>query len=75
MKITIQNITIQNFKGFRDFQAQFNPSVASVYGDNNILIKSGASIGTFYGYQTTDHVFSTEAEAATAYNGTDYLKY
>lgn len=48
---------------------------ASVYGDNNILIKSGASIGTFYGYQTTDHVFSTEAEAATAYNGTDYLKY
>ena len=36
MKITIQNITIQNFKGFRDFQAQFNPSVASVYGDNGL---------------------------------------
>ena len=47
----------------------------SVYGDNNILTKEGYSAGVFYGYQTADHVFSTEAEAATAYNGTDYLKY
>ena len=48
---------------------------SSVYGDNNILTKVGYSAGVFYGYQTADHVFSTEAEAATAYNGTDYLKY
>lgn len=48
---------------------------SSVYGDNNILTQSGSSVGVFYGYQTADHVFSTEAEAATAYNGSDYLKY
>lgn len=36
MKIIIQNITIQNFKGFRGFQAQFNPSVASIHGDNGL---------------------------------------
>ena len=48
---------------------------SSVYGDNNILTQSGSSVGVFYGYQTADHVFSTEAEAATAHNGTDYLKF
>lgn len=47
----------------------------SVYGDNNILTRVGSSAGVFYGYQTADHVFCTEAEAATAYNGTDYLRY
>lgn len=47
----------------------------SVYGDNNILTQVGSSVGVFYGYQTAPNVFSTEAEAATAYNGTDYLKY
>lgn len=48
---------------------------SSVYGDSNILTQSGSSVGVFYGYQTADHVFSTEAEAATAHNGTDYLKF
>lgn len=48
---------------------------SSVYGDNNILTQSGSSVGVFYGYQTADPVFSTEAEAATAHNGSDYLKY
>ena len=47
----------------------------SVYGNNNILTQVGSPVGVFYGYQTADHVFSTEAEAATAHNGTDYLKY
>ncbi len=37
----------------------------SVYGDNNIIVQQGKSLGLFYGYQTAG-VFSTESEAASA---------
>lgn len=47
----------------------------SVYGDNNILVSPNNPIGLFYGYQTASNVFATEAEASTAYNGSDYLKF
>ncbi len=48
---------------------------SSVYGDKNILTSEGNPVGLFYGYQTAPYVFATEAEASTAHNGTDYLKY
>ena len=41
----------------------------SVYGDNNILTSEGNPVGLFYGYQTQG-VFSTDAEAQAAGNGT-----
>ena len=45
----------------------------SVYGDNNIITQVGSPAAQFYGYQTAG-VFSTDAEAKAAGNGT-YLKY
>lgn len=36
MIITIDNITIRNFKGFRFYQATFDPQVTSIYGDNGL---------------------------------------
>lgn len=47
----------------------------SAFGEKNILTEVGSPVGVFYGYQTAPHVFATEAEAATAHQGTDYLKY
>ncbi len=44
-----------------------------VYGAE-VLTKEGKAAGVFYGYKT-DGVFATDAEAKSAYNGTDYLKY
>ena len=46
----------------------------SVYGEDNILTAVGYSVGSFYGWQTNG-VFATDADASTAYNGNDYLKY
>ena len=46
----------------------------SVYGKDNILTAVGYAVGSFYGWQT-EGVFSSDAEASTAYNGNDYLKY
>lgn len=34
MKITINSISILNFKGLKSFEAKFNPQVTSIYGDN-----------------------------------------
>ena len=34
MKITIQNIAIQNFKGFVSYQTVLNPDITSFYGEN-----------------------------------------
>ena len=45
----------------------------SVYG-GEILTSVGQAAGLFYGYKT-EGVFASDAEASTAYNGTDYLKY
>ncbi len=45
---------------------------ASVYGQNNILVQKGLSLGSFYGYQTAG-VFATDAAAKAAGNN-DYLK-
>jgi len=42
---------------------------SSIYGDDNILTAVGNPVGVFYGYQT-EGVFSTDAEAAAAGNGT-----
>lgn len=41
----------------------------SVYGDNNILTSVGNPVALFYGYETAG-VFSTDAEAKQAGNGT-----
>ena len=41
----------------------------SVYGDNNILTSEGNPVALFYGYRT-DGIFSTDAEAKAAGNGT-----
>lgn len=45
--------------------------MASMYGDNNILISKGNPLGLFYGYRT-EGVFASDAEASNA-NGNDYL--
>ena len=34
MKITVQNISIQNFKGFESFETSFNHDITSFYGEN-----------------------------------------
>jgi len=41
----------------------------SVYGDNNILTSEGNPVALFYGYRTSG-IFSTDAEAKAAGNGT-----
>ena len=45
----------------------------TIYG-GEILTAVGSAAGLFYGYKT-DGVFASDAEASTAYNGEDYLKY
>ena len=47
---------------------------SSIYGQDNVLTAVGEAVGSFFGWQTNG-VFAKESDAATAYNGTDYLKY
>ena len=47
--------------------------INTIYGAE-ILTRVGQAVGVFYGYKT-EGVFATEAEASTAHNGNDYLKY
>lgn len=45
----------------------------NIYGAE-ILTAKGTAAGVFYGYQTAG-VFASDAQAKTAHNGSDYLKY
>mgnify|MGYP002852235960 CR=1 FL=1 len=48
-------------------------NLVKVYG-GEIMMREGDPVGLFWGYKTAG-VFSTDAEASTAYNNSDYLKY
>ena len=45
---------------------------SSIYGTDNIITQVGSPVALFYGYKS-EGVFSSEAAASTAHNGTDYL--
>ena len=55
-------------RSFTDGAKHFSDGtyVKSVYGDNNIIVAKGNPAGLFYGYQTHEYVFATDAEAAKA---------
>jgi len=51
----------------------YNGYTTKIYG-GEILTAKGTAAGMFYGYKTQG-VFASDAEASTAYQGSDYLKY
>ena len=55
-------------------QQVINGYTNSIFGTDNILTAVGHAVGSFYGWQT-DGIIANDAEASTAYNGVDYLKY